>query len=56
VIGRKKEDDESAYERNVKFPVWVNTILGVFMKLDIFLIRLGISLPFGGTLVVVASK
>jgi SAM-dependent methyltransferase len=34
----------------------VNSIFGLFMKADVFLIKMGISLPFGGSLIAVAKK
>jgi SAM-dependent methyltransferase len=52
----QSQSDEAAFEKRVKFPTAVNWILDLFMRIDEALIRLGISLPFGGTLVVVARK
>jgi hypothetical protein len=43
-------------EKRVKFPNALDWIFDLFMRIDEALIRLGISLPFGGTLVVVARK
>ena len=40
----------------LKLPSWLNILFSGIMKLDEFLIRLGFSLPFGGSLVVVAKK
>jgi SAM-dependent methyltransferase len=34
----------------------INSIFGLFMKVDVFLIKMGISLPFGGSLITVARK
>ncbi len=48
--------DEVALEKRVKFPKALNWIFDLYMRVDEVLIRLGISLPFGGTLVVVARK
>lgn len=56
IFDRRTESDEDALKRNVEFPKWVNAIFSAISKLDIYLIRLGIALPFGGTLVVVARK
>jgi SAM-dependent methyltransferase len=56
LLGKKTEKDDVVYKRNVEFPRWVNSIFGAISKVDIFLIRRGISLPFGGTLIVVARK
>jgi SAM-dependent methyltransferase len=52
----KSQSDERALEKRVKFSGVLNAILDVFMRIDERLIKLGISLPFGGTLVVVARK
>jgi 2-polyprenyl-3-methyl-5-hydroxy-6-metoxy-1,4-benzoquinol methylase len=48
--------DKVALEKRVKFPNALNWIFDLFMRIDEVLIRLGISLPFGGTLVIVAGK
>jgi SAM-dependent methyltransferase len=48
--------DELAFEKRVKFPNALNEIFDLFMRIDEALIGLGISLPFGGTLVVIARK
>lgn len=48
--------DESALEKRVKFSSSLNWFFDHFMRIDEALIRLGISLPFGGTLVVLATK
>jgi 2-polyprenyl-3-methyl-5-hydroxy-6-metoxy-1,4-benzoquinol methylase len=48
--------DEQELEKRVKFSGVLNTIFDCFMRIDEGLIRLGASLPFGGTLVVVARK
>ena len=45
-----------ALKKRVVFPKLLNWILDQLMRIDEALIRLGISLPFGGTLVVVARK
>jgi len=50
------QSDEVALEKRVKFPNALNWIFDMIMRIDEALIRLGISLPFGGTLVVVARK
>lgn len=50
------QSDERALEKRVKFSGVVNSILDFFMRIDEGLIRMGASLPFGGTLVVVARK
>ncbi len=48
--------DEAELQKRVHFSGFSNFVLNAFMRLDEFMIRLGVSLPFGGTLVVVASK
>ena len=48
--------DSVALKRRVKLPNALNWIFDLFMRIDEGLIRLGISLPLGGTLVVVARK
>ena len=50
-----KEDADALSDR-VQFSPIVNWILNKIMYLDEALIKMGISLPFGGTLVVVARK
>lgn len=52
----QSQSDEVALEKRVTFPYALNWIFDLFMRIDEHLIRLGISLPFGGTLVVVATK
>lgn len=51
-----RQSDERALERRVKFSPVVNSMFDFFMRIDESLIRMGVSLPFGGTLVVVARK
>jgi hypothetical protein len=48
--------DDAALEKRVKFPNGLNWIFDHLMRIDEVLIRWGISLPFGGTLVAVARK
>ena len=50
------ESEKYALEKRVIFPYVLNFIFDAFMRVDEFLISLGVSLPFGGTLVVVAKK
>lgn len=50
----KTQSEEVALEKRVTFPKALNWIFDLFMRIDEVLIRLGISLPFGGTLIVVA--
>ncbi len=53
---KQSQPDEDALEERVKFSGVLNAVFDVFMRIDEALIRLGISLPFGGTLVVIAKK
>lgn len=50
------QSDEMALEKRVKFSSALNGVFDLFMRVDEALIRWGISLPFGGTLVIVARK
>jgi hypothetical protein len=50
------QSDEVALEKRIKFSNALNWFFDLFMRIDEVLIRLGISLPFGGTLVIVARK
>jgi SAM-dependent methyltransferase len=52
----QSQSDEVELEKRVKFSNALNSIFDLFMRIDEFLIRLGVSLPFGGTLVVVARR
>jgi 2-polyprenyl-3-methyl-5-hydroxy-6-metoxy-1,4-benzoquinol methylase len=52
----QSESDQQGLEKRVKFSSFVNATCDIFMRIDEWLIRLGVSLPFGGTLVVVARK
>ena len=52
----QSQSDEAALEKRVKFSGALNWIFDLFMRIDESLIRLGVSLPFGGTLLVVAKK
>jgi hypothetical protein len=59
IINKKRNNsnsDKLELEKRVKFSPFSNKVLNAFMKIDELLIELGISLPFGGTLVVVAKK
>lgn len=48
--------DEGALEKRVKFSRFSNAVFDFFMRIDEFFINIGASLPFGGTLVVIAKK
>ena len=50
------QSDETALEERVKFPYLINRTLDLVMRIDEGLIRLGLSLPMGGTLVVVGQR
>lgn len=52
----QSQSDESALEKRVKFPKVLNWFFDIFMRIDEALIRMGVSLPFGGTLVIIARK
>jgi hypothetical protein len=47
-------DNSNAPELNIN--PFINSIFSLAMKFDEFLIGMGISLPFGGSLIVVAKK
>lgn len=50
------QSDEMALEKRVTFPKALNWIFDLVMRVDESLIRWGVSLPWGGTLVAVARK
>lgn len=50
------DSDRSALSKRVQFPSVLNRLMGLFMRVDEFLVKLGISLPYGGTLIMVAEK
>ncbi len=52
----QSQSDEVELEKRVKFSNALNSSFDLFMRIYQALIRLGVSLPFGGTLVVVARK
>lgn len=52
----QSQSNEVALEKRVTFSNVLNWSFDLFMRIDEVLIRLGFSLPFGGTLVVVARK
>lgn len=52
----QSQSNESELEKRVKFPKVLNWLFDFFMRIDEALIRMGVSLPFGGTLVIIASK
>ncbi len=55
-VSDQLQSEEAGFEKRVKFSNALNWIFDRLMRIDEALIRLGISLPFGGTLVVVARK
>jgi len=52
----RSQPDEASIGRRINVGGVLNWILDFFMRIDEALIRLGLSLPFGGTLLVVARK
>jgi 2-polyprenyl-3-methyl-5-hydroxy-6-metoxy-1,4-benzoquinol methylase len=59
MFDKKRDDadsDQNALSKRVKFSPVLNRIMGLFMRIDEFLVKLGISLPSGGTLIMVAEK
>lgn len=55
--GRAADQDEKAeFDKRVRFPGFPNHLFDTVMRVDEFLIRLGLSLPMGGSLIVVAHK
>lgn len=53
---KQAQTEEAALEKRVKFSGALNWVLDRFMRIDEILIRWGVSLPCGGTLVVIAHK
>ena len=51
----KKDGLEYSYDE-LAIPRWLNVFLGLFMRIDELLIKLGFSLPIGGSLFIVAKK
>lgn len=51
-----KSNVKEDFEKRVSFPNFLNVILDNIMKIDEFLISMGMSLPFGASLVVLATK
>jgi SAM-dependent methyltransferase len=59
LLDRKRdvtETDHAALEKRVAMPAALNRVFDLAMRIDEALIRRGVSLPFGGTLIVVAKK
>lgn len=54
LVSRSSADKSRS--RELKINPLINTILAIPLKLERFLIRLGVSLPFGGSLLVVARR
>ena len=52
----KTETDHAALEKRVKMPAVLNGVSDMVMRIDEALIGWGISLPFGGSLIVIATK
>jgi SAM-dependent methyltransferase len=51
-----ENNHHSGAGREFNMPTWMNALFTNLLKLDIFLIKLGIQLPFGGSLIAVAQK
>lgn len=49
-------DPYTAVLRNLDLPVWLNGLLGIVTRIDESLIRVGIRLPYGGSLFMIAQK
>lgn len=54
-LGDKNHDAEYDYDE-LDLPSWINRILEMLMFFDELLIKIGFSLPIGGSLVIVARK
>jgi len=52
----KSESDERGLEKRAKFHWSLNAIFDILMRIDEWLIKVGASLPFGGTLVIISKK
>jgi len=48
--------DEQELEKRVMFPGFIDKAFDLVMRFDEYLIRMGVELPFGGTLIVIARK
>ena len=55
-VKNQSKSDEVEFKKKTTFPIILNWIFDVLMRIDEGLIRFGVSLPFGGTLIVVAKK
>ena len=53
---RKEKTFNSNLKNIINFPLWVNWLFDKIMRIDETLISAGISLPFGGSLLVIAQK
>jgi len=53
---RKEKTSNSNLKNIINFPLWVNWLFDKIMRIDETLISAGISLPFGGSLLVIAQK
>lgn len=40
----------------LSLPAWMNAIFSFIMRIEFFLIRLGINFPFGGSIIAVVTK
>ncbi len=55
-LEKNKEVSMSNFDQQVRFNHFTNWFLGFFMRIDEIMIRLRLSLPWGGSLIVVAKK
>jgi len=59
LLDKKQEkniSDNSAPDERVNFSIWLNRFFNIFMRVDELLIKLGLSLPVGAKLLVIAKK
>ena len=55
-LERSREVSTSNFNQQVRFNRFTNWVFGLFMRLDEIMIRLRFSLPWGGSLILVAKK
>jgi SAM-dependent methyltransferase len=55
-IGKKEVDASFDPEKELKIHPWVNAVLGLVLRLERLMIRMGIRFPFGGSLILAARK
>ena len=52
----KGKDTENAGKAELHLPAWMNVIFSLVMNIEFFLIRIGVSFPFGGSIIAVVKK